>query len=253
MFKKILKEIGLTENEIKVYNALIKIGKSPTGKIIKESKITGSKIYEVLDKLIDKGLVSSTIENKWRLFQITSPEAILIYLDDKQKTIEDQKQDAKQIISQIEKQMNIDIKDSKVTVFKGFEGIKTMYTDIDKTLKKGETWMSMGASGQPEHWEIYFTKVNKARDDRGIKSKHIFDEAYKKLYEDRKKWKNTEIRFFENSLMLSTSTEIYANKVIITVLVENGIGILIENEKIAESFRKQFNYYWNRSKKPSKP
>tara|TARA_Y100000310_G_C20646854_1_gene797151 strand:+ start:1004 stop:1762 length:759 start_codon:yes stop_codon:yes gene_type:complete len=252
MFEGILNEIGLTENEIKVYNALIKLGKSPTGRIIKESKITGSKVYEVLDKLIDKGFVSSTIEAKWKLFKITSPEAILIYLDKKQKNLEDQKQDAKQIINQIEKQMKTSTKDSEITVFRGFEGIKTMYSDIDKTLKKGETWLSMGASWQPEHWEIHFSKVNKERDNRGIKSKHIFDEAYKSLYKKRKSWKNSEIRFFSNSLMIPTSTEIYANKVIITVLLEDGIGIIIENNKIAESFRKQFNYHWGKSKGPKK-
>ncbi len=250
MFERMLQEIGLTENEIKVYNALIKIGKSPTGRIIKESKITGSKVYEVLDKLIEKGLVSSTIENKWKLFQITSPEAILIYLDKKQKDIEEQKNSAKQIISQIEKQTKLSASESNVTVFKGFEGIKTMYADIDKTLKKGETWLSMGVASQPLSWEIYFTKNNEERDKRGIKSKHIFDIAYKSLYEQRKHFKNAEFRFFENSLMLATSTDVYANKVLITVTVENGIGIMIEDEKIAESFRKQFNYYWERAKKP---
>jgi sugar-specific transcriptional regulator TrmB len=249
MFERILREIGLTENEIKVYNALIKLGKTTTGPLIKESKTTGSKIYEVLGKLVDKGLVSSTVENKWKLFQITSPEAILVYIDDKQKEIEDQKRDAEKIIAQIEKQMKIKPGESQVTVFKGFEGIKTMYADIDKTLRKGQMWLSMGVSGQPKHWEIHFTKINKARDDRGIKSKHIFDVVYRSLYEQRKHFKNSEFRFFENSLMLATSTEIYANKVLITVLIEDGIGIMIEDEKIAESFRKQFNYYWKRAKK----
>jgi len=249
MFEKILQEIGLTKSEIKVYNALIKLGKTSSGPLIKKANITGSKIYEVLNKLIEKGLVSCTIENKWKLYQLTSPNAILIYLDKKEKEVEKQKYNAKKLISQIEKNMKIDTSDSNVIVFKGFEGIKTMYSDIDKTLKKGDLWLSMGASWQPKHWEIHFGKVNELRDKKGIKCKFILDKAYKKLYDTRKHWKNTEIKLFEHSLMLPTSIDVYANKVIITVLVENGIGILIENERIAESFRKQFNYHWTKAKK----
>ena len=51
----ILRKIGLTESEIKVYLALIKLGVSSKGSLIKESKIAPSKIYEITDKLVVKG------------------------------------------------------------------------------------------------------------------------------------------------------------------------------------------------------
>ena len=55
---ELLKEVGLTEGEIKVYLALFKIGASSTGPIVKEAKIHSSKVYPILDRLIEKGLVS---------------------------------------------------------------------------------------------------------------------------------------------------------------------------------------------------
>jgi len=57
MNEKLLEEIGLTKGEIKTYLTLLQIGESTTGKIIDEAGISSGKIYEILNKLIRKGLV----------------------------------------------------------------------------------------------------------------------------------------------------------------------------------------------------
>jgi len=55
-----LKAIGLTEGEIRVYLALLDSGLTTTGIVIKQSNITGSKVYNILDRLIEKGLEESS-------------------------------------------------------------------------------------------------------------------------------------------------------------------------------------------------
>ncbi len=47
-----LSKIGLTEGETTVYLALLELGSSTTWNITKKSGISGSKVYEVLDRLI---------------------------------------------------------------------------------------------------------------------------------------------------------------------------------------------------------
>ena len=49
-----LEEIGLTEGENKVYLALLKLGSSTIGRIIKEAQVSNSKIYDILDRLNKK-------------------------------------------------------------------------------------------------------------------------------------------------------------------------------------------------------
>ena len=61
--KEALKSIGLTEGEIKIYLALLELGSSSIGQIIKRSGISGSKTYEVLDRLSQKGLISAILKN----------------------------------------------------------------------------------------------------------------------------------------------------------------------------------------------
>ena len=68
MLEKELMGIGLTQREVKVYLALLKLGESTTGKIIQESGISSGKIYEILEKLIGKGLASYTIKEKTKYF-----------------------------------------------------------------------------------------------------------------------------------------------------------------------------------------
>ena len=62
--KQALEKIGLTEGEIKVYLALIELGSSSITSIIKKSGISGSKTYEVLDRLASKGLIAHITKNK---------------------------------------------------------------------------------------------------------------------------------------------------------------------------------------------
>jgi sugar-specific transcriptional regulator TrmB len=72
MEEKSLEKIGLTKNETKVYLALLKIGTSKVGEILKESKLNSGKIYEVINSLEQKGLVSESTINNVKHFTATS-------------------------------------------------------------------------------------------------------------------------------------------------------------------------------------
>lgn len=244
-----LKQIGLTEGEIKIYLALLELGSSSISKIIQKSKVSGSKTYEVLDRLAAKGLASSIIKNKVKYFEAASPERILDYLEEKQDQIEGEKSQIKEIIPQlILKQKHA--RRSEAKIFTGWEGLKTANEDIIQTLKKGETWLSMGLTQQPESWEIHFTKRQKVRARKGILHKHIINKKYRELYKKRKSIPLTEFRFLPKDFEMPTSTEIYANKVLIFILLEeNPLAIMIENQHVAESFRKYFNHVWKTAKK----
>ena len=68
MDTKLLEEIGLTKTEIKLYLALLKLGQSTTTGIVREAQVHASKVYEFLDKLIQKGLVTYVIKANKRYF-----------------------------------------------------------------------------------------------------------------------------------------------------------------------------------------
>ncbi len=249
MVKQALKQIGLTEGEIKIYLALLDIGSSSVGRIIKTSGISGSKTYEVLDRLLNKGLVASVIKNNVKHFEASSPERILSYLDEKGEEIKKEKIEVQKIIPDlILKQKGT--RKSEAKIFTGWEGMKTANEDILQTLKKGEEWLSMGLTEQPESWEIYFTKKQEERAKKGIVHRQLLNEKYKSLYENRKKLVHTMFRFLPQDFEMPTSIEIYGSKVLIFILVkESPMVIMIESKEVADSFRKYFELMWKSAKK----
>ncbi|MDD5133031.1 MAG: helix-turn-helix domain-containing protein [Candidatus Nanoarchaeia archaeon] len=248
MIETTLKKIGLTEGEIKVYLSLLELGASSTGKIIKKSGISGSKVYEVLDRLANKGLVSLTTKNGVKYFEASSPTKILEYLEEQKEDIDKEKQEIQKIIPElILKQKNAP--KSEVKVYTGWEGMKTVNEDIISSLKKGEEWLSMGLTEQPESWEVYFTQKQKERAKKGIKHKHLLNEKYKSLYKKRKLIPNTEFRFLSKDFEMPISTEIYKNKLAIFILLKEApTTIVIESKVVAESFRKYFYLFWKTAK-----
>ena len=247
MIEEILQQIGLTEGEIKVYLSLLELGSTSTGKIIKKSHVSGSKVYEVLDRLSSKGLVTSVVKNGVKYFEATTPEKILSYLRQKKEDIQKQEQRVQEIIPKLilkTKEANA----SNVKVFTGFEGLKTANEDIINSLQKGEEWLSMGLTEQPTSWEKYFTKRQVIRAKKGIIHRHLLNEKYQILYTKRQKLPHTYFRFLPQNLEIPTSTEIYKNKTLIFILnPEDPMAILIESRAVADSFRKYFEILWKQA------
>jgi len=249
MIQQALERIGLTEGETKVYLSLLELGSCSITSIIQKSGVSGSKAYEVLDRLAKKGLITTITRNNIKQFEASSPDRILQYLEEKQHTIEKEKQEIRQIIPQLILKQKESQK-SEARIFTGWEGLKTANQDIINTLKRGEEWLSMGLTEQPESWEIYFNKKQEERAKKGIIHKHLINEKYKSLHKQRKHLPHTEFRFLLKDFEMPTSTEIYANKVLIFVISQaSPMAIMIENQAVADSFRKYFYAMWKIAKK----
>ena len=83
----ILKELGYTEREIRVYEALLSLGKTTAGPIAAKAKLAHTKVYDTLQRLVDKGLVSFIIISKTKYFLAEDPNEILNKYDEKRERI----------------------------------------------------------------------------------------------------------------------------------------------------------------------
>ena len=95
----VLESIGLNKNEVIVYLDLIRVGKSSVIDIAKRTKIHRSNTYDILEKLLKKGIVDQSIDNEKKFFYPIDPKDFLDY--HKQKEIE-----LLRIIPEIEKIQN---------------------------------------------------------------------------------------------------------------------------------------------------
>ncbi|MBR9705145.1 TrmB family transcriptional regulator, partial [Candidatus Pacearchaeota archaeon] len=122
----ILRKIGLSDGEIKVYNALLEIGVSSMNNIHEKVGIDRRNIYDILNKLIERGLVSYIDKNNKRVFKITNPEKILSYIEEKKSNLNEIRKSVSKVIPQIQEVYLSKKNDIFAEIFKGPEGMKAV-------------------------------------------------------------------------------------------------------------------------------
>jgi sugar-specific transcriptional regulator TrmB len=245
-----LQEIGLTQNEVKTYLALTKIGTSTTAPLIKATNINSSKIYESLDKLLEKGLVSySKIKNK-KNWQVEDFKRLLELMEEEKEKISKKEEEIKQLLPKLEEIKNKQKEVSNYRVFEGTKGIKTAREEALNTLNTGDTfYLILSTFPKNNLLSAYFKDFQERRAKKGIKLKVIYNSLFEKDGEYRKKLPHSEVRFLDPENLTPTWTEIYGDSVAIGVATNQPSLFVIQNKDISKGYIEMFNNLWMKSKK----
>ncbi len=248
---KILQNIGLTDGEIKVYLALIKLGSSTTGPITKISNVSASKTYSILERLMQKGLVSYVIKERTRYYQAEDPSKLKEYINKKEEDLQKQKEEIDKLIPQLQLQKKLGQSKNEVQIYKGFKGIQTITDHIYLKLKKGDTWYNIGVpSYQSEKYHNYWHEDHLKRIKKGIKSKMLFNiNTPKEIIKNRNSYKDCEAKYMPIPVETPSWILIYKDVTVIALPSDNPIAIEIENEQISKAFMEYFNAFWKIAEK----
>src|SRR3989344_1477489 len=82
-----LKELGLTNNESLIYSSLLKNGESAAGLISRLTGLHRRTVYDSIERLIEKGLISFIIKNNKKLFHAASPKRFLEIVKEKEEKL----------------------------------------------------------------------------------------------------------------------------------------------------------------------
>jgi HTH-type transcriptional regulator, sugar sensing transcriptional regulator len=142
MLNEDLNKLGLTNGEARVYLSLLKLGSAKVGEIIKDSTISYSKVYDVLQRLSIKGLTSQIIVENIKHFNAVEPYRLHEYIKRKEEELDTQKGIIDKIIPQLAEYAR-DIRNKKKSsaeIFIGDRGLRTAYeilfNNISTTKKK---------------------------------------------------------------------------------------------------------------------
>ena len=134
-----LRQLGLTDYEIKAYLSLISFGSAGGNKLSEISKVPQGKIYLTISKLIEKGLVSQ-INSKPKIFKAIDPEVSLkdLIRTEKDKLNELSETLPKEIKTIKKLELNKQDTDEKVTILRGkknaFPIAHYLYENAKKSL-----------------------------------------------------------------------------------------------------------------------
>ncbi len=243
-----LRQIGLTDGEVKVYEALLQLGGSTKTQLVKTAGIAPANLYDITNRLANKGLISVIERNGIKNFSAANPNRLLDFLERKREEIDKERTIVQQllpILSAAHKEHK-----SGVEFFTGWNGLRTVFDDLLEECTPQDTNYVYGASKgeSDDQADIFFTKYSLLRDRKGIPLQIIFNEEVRERKE--------RIAFFLSSkrckvrfLKQTTPSEIliYKDTAIILILTKEPVAIRIRESNVAISFKQHFDLMWRLS------
>lgn len=245
---KSLCELGFSENEARVYLALLELGRGTVSLITRRAGINRTTGYDILASLVTKQLASVTGKEPKQEYSAESPARLEVLLrEEVSRTQARLAETAANLIPQL-KSMQTTVGRPNVRFYEGKEGLIQAYED---TLTAREPIRAY-ANIEDMHAALpgYFPRYYARRAARGIIARGILSRS--PAAEDRARYNAAELR--ETALIpydkfhFSPEINIYDNKVMIASSREQ-LGIIIESDEIADAMKKIFELSWAEAKR----
>jgi len=239
--EQILKEYGLSDNEVKVYLASLMLGTAKANEIAKKADLLRTTTYEVLKSLAEQGLVSYVIKSGVKYFEAAGPNKLIRILEDKKDKIATILPDLESLKKSVTEKPNLEL-------YEGKAGLKTILDDIIKS--KPKELLQLGSGKVFEILQFYFPHWIKRRVKNKIFARILQQKTeIIESYRPRDKKELRELRYLPKSFKINTHINIYSNKIaFLTLKEEEIIGVIIENKEIAETQRSLFEFLWDHVK-----
>lgn len=235
-----LLKLGLTEGEARVYIALMSLGSSTVGPIVKKSGVAYSNIYDVLQRLMEKGIVSYIVKNKTKYFQAASPSNLYLYLEKKEKELQTQKEELKQMLPQLTKLQQV-MPQQEAEIFLGKKGMKTAYEKLlaDVTKDDEDLFFYVYEEKYAKESDLFYFSIQHLL--KGIPERGISNIAYRKS-PFIKQAQYISMRYVD--FPVPGNIDICRDRLLLVSWEEPIIAMLIHSRSIAENFRRYFNAVW---------
>ena len=230
-----LRGLGLSEGEIKVYLALLKLGSSPVSKVKEETRLHRTTIYDFVEKLLNKGLINYVVKANVKYYNAAHPNKLREFLREKQDHLE-------QVLPDLDKLAKFQQEEVKVEVYKGKEGLKTAMLEVIRT--KSET---IGIGIDDSLWKrelpVFIEQYQRLMEENGV-TERILTRANADYYFHTD---STQYKFIPEHFFSPLSTLVFGNKVEIVIWEPSLTTIIVESKKLADSYRKHFDGLWNQA------
>ncbi len=235
----ILKEIGLSGNEIDVYLALLKLKSSTANEISKHSKVHRTNVYDTLTALAEKGLVSYVVKDGKKFFMAEEPERLLILLKEREE----------RLLEIIPTLKFIKSKNDELPEVNVYRGVTAFRMILEELLELNETIYVYGAP--PIAVKVlgpFIQAFHRKRISKKVKMMHIYSPQAATRVAELNRMKYTYAKTIPERFESLVSVNVCGD--IVVFMFWTGASpkqlpiIRIKNKLIAESFRNHFRLMW---------
>jgi len=234
----VLEAIGFNRNEIIVYLDLVKCGKSSVLNISKRTKLHRSNTYDVLEKLLKKGIVDQSIENEKKIFYPIEPCDLFDYLKQKEKELEE-------IIPEIEKIQNIPEENRRVALSEGINSARNILLHL---LDFNEPLSVFGApKNEVKIIGIFIEHFHRKRIKRKIPLRQIYGIETISMIKKLNNMDYTQAKYLPTLFNSDVSTNICGDKMVIIIWNPKISVITIQSENVAKCYQEYFEILWKQA------
>lgn len=239
-----LEKLGLTEYEVKTLSTLFALREADSPEVAKAAQVPKTRVYDVLDALVEKGLVvkMSTRPKKYRA--LVPSEALLKLVDEKQNELKQWRDDAHVLAKELEKTQGVANTDEKILKVKSrTDFYKILAQEVDGAQKEVR-----GLTALDIHHHILHESLERAS-KRNV-SIQLTGEHPAAFKEESKKWgENVTLQDSKHGL----HAYVMDGKKVVLLLSdlkkdqsEYHFAIWPENKALAETFQQTFDQHWER-------
>lgn len=246
VYESILRDIGLSPNEARVYEALLSTGEASVQTISTKSGVHRRNVYDSLAKLIEKGLASEVFVHDEKQFKPMEPRVLLSLLKEKEENIN-------QVLPAMQAKHEAVQEHEQAYLYKGIEGVKNYLRDI---LKTKEPVYFIGAKGMwlDPRLQHFLPQFERERKKLGIKFYHIFDHEVKKKLPEIMNLVGKPYKFLPKQYSSPTMVDIFGPYVVTCVsyqatvpgkLPDEPLQFVMKSQKLADGYRKFWQFMWD--------
>lgn len=247
-----LERLGLNRSEAKVYLALLELGGSTTGIITDKAQVSPSKIYWILERLLQKGLVSYILKGKTKHYTAASPAKLKEYLELERESIERKEELLERMLPSLNRVQKLAGERQEAEMFVGFPAMKNAYSTMYDSAKRGDEHLVFLRSGEEEGKSdavLFFNRLHQRAAKIGLRRRLISrdtqearDLFLKGPYAGRK---GDSVRFMD---ICPEGINILNDYVLFMHLAQKPICVLITSKQLADDYRRFFDESWERAK-----
>lgn len=241
MLEKYLEKLGLDDKEAKVYLALLELGEGNIQQIAKKSGVKRTTVYDIIESLKYKGLVSSATRHKKIFYSAEDPRTLEEKLEEKKHTL-------RRILPELLSIANTLDKKPRIRFFEGEEGIKEVYKDtLNYPDQELLAWLSnetTAGSFDRKFFDDYYVprRVSKKIWVRAIAQNTPILQQYKSI--DEKSLRKTKL--ISSALFpIEVEINLYGKNKIAIMSFSEKIGLIVESQKIFTTLKSIFEMNWN--------
>lgn len=233
-----MSKLGFSPSETKVYLHLLRYGASYPTRISSETRINRTNVYEALERLVSRGVVSFIMRNKVKWFEAKDPQSLLSFFSEREEKIQQLKNELMEDIGSLK--LPPATKHLEANIFVGRNGLRSVFEEI----LEAKTPIQLIASHFQfkEFFGVYFDLWHKKRIMNRIEQRSIFPKRFEHLVEKREL---LECKFVDDSYTSPTTTIIYGDTCLFIQWSKEPLAIRMCNKDIATSHLNYFNIIWN--------